>query len=57
MVRTLLTDEGIYYLEASVMRVDMGGNRIAYSSPLQDKVIPNVDRIATTIREVMTHST
>lgn len=53
---SLAACEGIYHLEAPVIRVNMGENLIAYSPPLEDEVIPNAGRIATAIRKVMTHS-
>ena len=53
---SLAAHEGIYYLEAPVFRVNMGSNLIAYSPPLEDEVIPNAGRIATAIRDVMSHS-
>jgi pyruvate dehydrogenase E1 component beta subunit len=48
--------EGIYWLEAPVIRVNMGAALIAYSPPLEDEVVPNVERIERAIREVMSHS-
>jgi acetoin:2,6-dichlorophenolindophenol oxidoreductase subunit beta len=50
---SLVADEGIYWLDAPVKRVNMGEALIAYSPPLEDAVLPNVGRIAQAIREVM----
>ena len=50
---SLAADEGIYWLEAPVKRVNMGEGLIPYSPPLEDEVLPNVARIAQAIREVM----
>ena len=50
---SLVADEGIYWLDAPVKRVNMGEALIAYSPPLEDAVLPNVERIAQAIREVM----
>ncbi len=52
-IASLAADEGVYWLEAPVKRVNMGNTLIAYSPPLEDEVIPNVSRIAQTIRDVM----
>jgi pyruvate/2-oxoglutarate/acetoin dehydrogenase E1 component len=49
---SLAADEGIYWLEAPVKRVNMGGAMFAYSEPLESLAIPSVDRIAAAIREV-----
>lgn len=53
---SLAANEGIYYLEAPVIRVNMGGNLIAYSPPLEDEVMPSTGRIAQAIQKVMSHS-
>lgn len=53
---SLAACEGIYHLEAPVIRVNMGANLIAYSPPLEDEVIPNTGRISAAIRDVMAHS-
>lgn len=50
---SLAADKGIYWLEAPVKRVNMGGSLIPYSPPLEDAAIPNVERIAQAVREVM----
>lgn len=50
---SLAADEGIYWLEAPVKRVNMGRALVAYSPPLEDAVIPNTDRIAESIRDVL----
>ena len=50
---SLAADEGVYWLEAPVKRVNMGNTLIAYSPPLEDEVVPSVNRIAVAIREVM----
>jgi len=49
-VSALVADAGIYHLDAPIKRVNMGEALIAYSPPLEDAVIPNVDRIAAAIR-------
>ncbi|MDX2138221.1 MAG: alpha-ketoacid dehydrogenase subunit beta [Chloroflexota bacterium] len=53
-IASLAADEGLFYLEAPVRRVNMGSALIAYSPPLEDAVLPNVARISAVIREVMT---
>jgi pyruvate dehydrogenase E1 component beta subunit len=50
---SLAADKGIYYLDAPVKRVNMGGALVAYSPPLEDASIPNVGRISQAIREVV----
>lgn len=50
---SLVADQGVYWLNAPVKRVNMGGALVAYSPPLEDEVIPNVGRISRAIREVM----
>ena len=50
---SLAANEGIYWLDAPVIRVNMGGALVAYSPPLEDEVIPNVSRIARALREVV----
>ncbi len=50
---SLAADEGIYYLEAPVKRVNLGGALIPYSPPLEDEAIPTVERIAETIRTTL----
>lgn len=52
-VASLAATEGIYWLEAPVMRVNMGHQLIPYSPPLEDHVIPTVDRIMQAARAVM----
>ena len=49
---SLAADQGIYWLDAPVKRVNMGGAMFAYSEPLESLAIPSVDRIAAAIREV-----
>jgi pyruvate/2-oxoglutarate/acetoin dehydrogenase E1 component len=51
-VVSLAADQGIYWLDAPVKRVNMGGAMFAYSEPLESLAIPSVERIASTIREV-----
>ena len=48
---SLAADEGIYYLDAPVKRVNMGRAMFAYSEPLETLAIPSVDRITAAIRE------
>ncbi len=50
---SLVADEGVYYLEAPVKRVNMGRSLVAYSPPLEDYSIPSAERIAAAAREVM----
>jgi pyruvate dehydrogenase E1 component beta subunit len=50
---SLVADEGIYYLNAPVKRVNMGAALVAYSPPLEDHVVPNVQRIADGVRAVL----
>ena len=50
---SLAADEGVYWLEAPVKRVNMGEALIAYSPPLEDAVLPNVERIVQTVRDVL----
>lgn len=50
---SLAADEGIYWLDAPVKRVNMGGAMFAYSEPLETLAIPGVERIADTIRSLM----
>jgi pyruvate/2-oxoglutarate/acetoin dehydrogenase E1 component len=50
---SLAADEGIYWLDAPVKRVNMGGVLIPSSAPLEDASLPNVDRITRAVREVM----
>jgi len=49
---SLAASKGIYWLDAPVVRVNMGGTLIPYSPPLEDEVIPSVKRIAQAIRDV-----
>ena len=50
---SLAADKGVYYLEAPVKRVNMGGALVAYSPPLEDASVPNVGRITQAIRDVV----
>jgi pyruvate/2-oxoglutarate/acetoin dehydrogenase E1 component len=50
---SLAADQGIYWLDAPVKRVNMGGAMFAYSEPLESLAIPSVERIAAAIREVV----
>ncbi len=50
---SLAADEGLYWLDAPVKRVNMGEALIAYSPPLEDAALPNVKRIAQAVRSVM----
>ena len=50
---SLAADEGIYWLDAPVKRVNMGEVLIPSSAPLEDASLPNVDRITKAVREVM----
>jgi pyruvate dehydrogenase E1 component beta subunit len=50
---SLAADQGIYWLDAPVKRVNMGETLIPYSPPLEDGSLPNVGRIMAAIQEVM----
>lgn len=50
---SLAADEGIYYLEAPVKRVNLGGSLIPYSPPLEDAAIPTVERIVEAVHEIL----
>lgn len=50
---SLAADQGIYWLDAPVKRVNMGETLIPYSPPLEDGSLPNVERIMAAIQEVM----
>lgn len=54
-IAALAATAGIYFLDAPVMRVNQGNALIAYSPPLEDAVIPNAERIASSLRAVMKH--
>lgn len=49
-IASLAATEGVYDLAAPVGRVNMGRNLIPYSPPLEDAVIPTVERIVEGIR-------
>jgi len=53
-IAALAADKGIYWLDAPVKRVNMGLALVAYSPPLEDEVVPNVKRIAQSVRDLMT---
>lgn len=48
---SLAADEGIYFLDAPVKRVNLQGSLIPYSPPLEDSALPNVERIKDAIRK------
>lgn len=50
---SLAADEGIYWLDAPVKRVNMGEVLIPSSAPLEDASLPNIGRITKAVREVM----
>ncbi|GAB4520614.1 MAG: alpha-ketoacid dehydrogenase subunit beta [Anaerolineae bacterium] len=50
---SLAANEGIYWLEAPVIRVNMGHALVPYSPPLEDAVLPNVERIMQAAHRVM----
>ncbi len=50
---SLAADEGIYYLEAPIKRVNLGGSLIPYSPPLEDAAIPTAQRIADAVRGIV----
>ncbi|TVR75576.1 MAG: alpha-ketoacid dehydrogenase subunit beta, partial [Spirochaetaceae bacterium] len=49
-IASLAATEGVYDLAAPVGRINMGRNLIPYSPPLEDAVIPTVERIVEGIR-------
>lgn len=50
---SLVADKGIYWLEAPIRRVNMGGALVAYSSVLEDEVVPKPARIAQAVRDLL----
>lgn len=50
---SLAADQGIYYLDAPVKRVNMGNVMFAYSEPLESAAIPGTERIKAAIRDVL----
>jgi acetoin:2,6-dichlorophenolindophenol oxidoreductase subunit beta len=52
-IASLAAEEGIYWLDAPVKRVDLGAGLIPYSPPLEDAAIPNVEYIVQTVRDVV----
>jgi pyruvate/2-oxoglutarate/acetoin dehydrogenase E1 component len=50
---SLVADEGVYFLNAPIKRVNMGAALVAYSPPLEDHVVPNPLRIADSVRVVI----
>ncbi|PJF41577.1 MAG: alpha-ketoacid dehydrogenase subunit beta [Chloroflexi bacterium] len=50
---SLAANEGLYWLDAPVIRVNMGHTLVAYSPPLEDEIIPNANRIAQAVRNVV----
>lgn len=50
---SLAADEGVYFLDAPVRRVNMGMTLTPYSPPLEDAAVPTTARIAAAIRDVM----
>jgi pyruvate dehydrogenase E1 component beta subunit len=50
---SLAADDGVYFLDAPVKRVNMGGALTPYSPPLEDAAIPTTARIASAIEDVM----
>lgn len=55
-IASLAADEGVYWLAAPVKRVNMGTGLIAYSPPLEDAVLPNIERIMCAVRSVINES-
>jgi len=55
-IASLVADEGIYFLDAPIKRVNMEESLIAYSPVLEDEIIPNVSRIEKAIRDLVTSS-
>ncbi len=52
-IASLAAREGIYYLEAPVIRVNLGETLTPYSPPLEDAAIPNVERIAAAVKSII----
>lgn len=52
-VASLAADQGIYYLDAPVKRVNMEDSLIAYSPVLENEIIPNTSKIETAIRNLL----
>jgi pyruvate dehydrogenase E1 component beta subunit len=50
---SLAADEGLFWIEAPIKRVNMGEGLIPYSPPLEDEALPNARRITQAIREVV----
>ncbi len=53
IVSLAASSEAIYYLDAPVKRVNLGGSLIPYSPVLEDAVLPNAARIADAVRETL----
>ena len=51
-IASLVADEGIYYLDAPIKRVNLEDSLIAYSPALEDEIIPNVKRIEGAVRQL-----
>ena len=52
-VASLVADEGIFYLDAPIKRVNMESSLIAYSPVLEDTIIPNTQKIANAARDLL----
>jgi pyruvate/2-oxoglutarate/acetoin dehydrogenase E1 component len=52
-IASLAANEGVYYLEAPVVRVNLGGALTPYSPPLEDAAIPTPERIADAVRSIL----
>ena len=52
-IASLVADEGIYYLDAPIKRVNLEDSLIAYSPALEDEIIPNVQRIEGAVRQLL----
>lgn len=50
---SLAADQGIYWLDAPIKRVNFGTGLVPYSPPLEDAMLPNVGRITSALREVL----
>jgi deoxyxylulose-5-phosphate synthase len=50
---SLAADEGVYFLDAPVKRVNMAMTLTPYSPPLEDAAVPTTARIIAAIRDVM----
>jgi pyruvate dehydrogenase E1 component beta subunit len=52
-IASLAADKGIFWLEAPVRRVNFGAGLVPYSPPLEDAMLPTVERIISAVQDVM----